>query len=510
MALEMNIVDRDVTATTEAGARSQTAFAPGDVIANFVGGAEVVPAEGRVLPVTNPATGKRVRDVVLSDADDVDAAVAAARSAQREWAATSLAGRAAVMYDVRDALRRHLDDLAAVVVEENGKTFEDARGEIKRGLESIEYACGLPTNLQGGYSAEVARGVDVHSTREPIGVVGCITPFNFPVMVPLWMLANALACGNAAIVKPSEKDPGPTVMLARILTNAGVPAGVLNVVNGEAAAVNALLAHPGVAGVSFVGSTPIARHVYENGTATGKRVQALGGAKNHMVVTEAADLDAAARAAVGAAYGAGGERCMAVSVLVAVGDEVADGLVGRIRTLADGVSVGPGNEAGVDFGPLITLEHRDRVASYLDAGTEAGAEIVVDGRSHPLYTRDGYFIGPSLVDRVRPEMSVYTDEIFGPVLAVVRVRTLDEAIGLVNDNPYGNGAAIFTRDGREAREFQTSTNIGMIGVNVPIPVPVGWFSFGGWKASLFGDSHMYGDDGVRFFTRQRVVTSRWA
>ncbi|ODU07319.1 MAG: methylmalonate-semialdehyde dehydrogenase (acylating) [Pseudonocardia sp. SCN 72-86] len=470
----------------------------------------VEPGDGRVLPVANPATGKRVRDVGISTRDDVDAAVGVARAAQVGWGATPLAGRIAVMYDVRDAVRAHMDELAELIVEENGKTLEDARGEVKRGLESIEFACGLPNNLKGDFSSDVARGVDVHSTREPVGVAACITPFNFPVMVPLWMLANAVSCGNAVVVKPSEKDPGATVMLARILTEAGVPAGVLNVVNGDAGTVTALLEHPGVDAISFVGSTPVARIVYEKGTAAGKRVQALGGAKNHMVVTDSGDLDAAAAAAVSAAYGAGGERCMAISVLVAVGDQVADAIVEKIGDVARNMKVGPGLDDGMHFGPLITQEHRDRVAGYLAAAETDGATVVVDGREHPTFAHDGFFIGPSLVDHVTTGMSVYADEVFGPLLAVVRVQALDEAIDLVRDNPFGNGAAIFTRSGVESRRFQTETNIGMIGVNVPIPVPVGWFSFGGWKASLFGDTHMYGDDGVRFFTRQRVVTTRWA
>ncbi|MBK1787818.1 CoA-acylating methylmalonate-semialdehyde dehydrogenase [Prauserella sp. ASG 168] len=505
----MSISDSGSPAAGAPGASGAPDLTPGELIGNFVGGADTAPSGDRRLPVRDPATGAQVREVGMSTADDVDAAVEVARAAQLEWAAMPLAARVAVMYDVRNAIRAHLDDLARLIVEENGKTLDDARGEVKRGLESIEYACGLPSNLKGDFSADVARGVDVHSTREPIGVAACITPFNFPVMVPLWMLANALSCGNAVLVKPSEKDPGATVMLAKILTEAGVPAGVLNVVNGDAVAVNALLEHPGVDAVSFVGSTPIARLVYEKGTAAGKRVQALGGAKNHLVVTASADHDAAAAAAVSAAYGAGGERCMAVSVLVAVGDEVADTMIDKIQSLAADVKVGPGLEDGMHFGPLITEQHRDKVAGYLAAGAEAGARIVVDGREHDRFGGEGYFIGPSLVDNVTTDMSVYTDEIFGPVLAVVRVDTVDDAMQLVRDNPFGNGAAIFTGSGAEARRFSTETNIGMIGVNVPIPVPVGWFSFGGWKSSLFGDSHMYGDDGVRFFTRQRVITTRW-
>lgn len=479
-----------------------------DRIGHFVDGEPVPAGDRATLPVENPATGEVVREVVIATPDDVEAAVASARKAQRAWGDSSLARRAEIMYEVRDTLRANVDLLARAIVEENGKTLADARGEVRRGLESVEFACGLPKNLEGSFSRNVAAGVDVHSVREPIGVAVCITPFNFPVMVPLWMIANALACGNSVVVKPSEKDPGATLLLARLLTEAGVPAGVINVLNGDHTTADALVRHDDVDAVSFVGSTPVAKRVYEVGTSTGKRVQALGGAKNHMVVTTAGDLDAAADAAVGAAFGAAGERCMAISVLVAVGEEVADDLVHRISTRMAALKVGDG-VGDVDFGPLISGPHRERVAGFLQSSLEEGADVVVDGREHEMWSRPGFYIGPSLVDRVTTAMPVYQEEVFGPVLAIVRVDTLDEAVELINANPFGNGAAIFTRDGGEARRFQTETTVGMIGVNVPIPVPVGWFSFGGWKSSLFGDAHMYGEEGVRFFTRQRVVTTRY-
>jgi malonate-semialdehyde dehydrogenase (acetylating)/methylmalonate-semialdehyde dehydrogenase len=402
---------------------------------------------------------------------------------------------------------RRQGELAAVITAQHGKTLPDAAGEVQRGLECIEFACGIPDLLKGEFSAQVASGVDVRSLRQPVGVVACITPFNFPCMVPLWMLPNAIACGNAVILKPSERDPGASVLLAEIFREAGLPDGVLNVVHGDQVAVNRLLVHPDVAAVSFVGSTPVARHIYETGTAHGKRVQALGGAKNHMVVLPDADLDLAADAAVSAAYGSAGERCMAVSVVVAVG-EVGDPLIDAIRLRLDKLVVGPGNDPASEMGPLITAEHRDRVASYLDKGAAAGAVTVVDGRTTKV-EGDGFFLGASLLDQVTPDMDVYRDEIFGPVLCVVRAASYDDALQLVNSNPYGNGVAIFTRDGGAARRFEQEVEVGMVGINVPIPVPVATFSFGGWRASLFGDSHMYGAEGVRFYTRNKVVTTRW-
>jgi malonate-semialdehyde dehydrogenase (acetylating)/methylmalonate-semialdehyde dehydrogenase len=411
------------------------------------------------------------------------------------------------MFRFRGLLDTRRSELAAIVSSEHGKVRSDAEGEVARGLENVEFACSVPQLLMGGFSEQASRGVDVYSIRQPLGVVAGITPFNFPVMVPLWMLANALACGNAFVLKPSEKDPSASLVIAELLAQAGLPAGVFNVVQGDAEAVERILEHRDVAAVSFVGSTPIARHVYETATARGKRVQALGGAKNHMVVLPDADLDLAADAAVSAAYGSAGERCMAVSVVVAVGD-IADPLVDAIAARLEGVRVGPGSDPDSEMGPLITREHRDRVARHLDGARREGAALVADGRKRE-FTGHGFFLGLSLVDRVEPHMQIYRDEVFGPVLSVVRRDTYAEAVELVNDNEYGNGCAIFTRDGGAARSFQFEVDCGMVGVNVPIPVPVAYYSFGGWKASLFGDTHMYGPDGIRFYTRTKVVTSRW-
>ncbi|WP_261553860.1 CoA-acylating methylmalonate-semialdehyde dehydrogenase [Frankia tisae] len=477
-------------------------------IGHLIGGAEVVDVAGRFAPVWNPATGEQQARVALASPEQVRAAVGAARAAAPGWRAAPLGRRAEVMFRFRDLLDAGRKEVARLLTAEHGKTLDDALGEIARGLENVEFACGAPHLLRGGYSEQVSAGVDVHEVRQPLGVVAGITPFNFPAMVPLWMLANALVCGNAFVLKPSERDPSPALFLAELLGRAGLPAGVLNVVQGDKVAVDALLDHPDVAAVSFVGSTPIARYVYERATAAGKRVQALGGAKNHLVVLPDAEIAAAADAAVSAAYGSAGERCMAVSVVVAVG-EVADPLVEAIATRVRGIRVGPGYDDASEMGPLITAAHRGRVAGYLDLATAQGASVVVDGRADPATSGPGFFLGPSLVDHVRPTSAVYTDEIFGPVLAVVRVATYDEALRLIEDNPYGNGAAIFTRDGGAARRFTTEVQAGMVGVNVPIPVPVAYYSFGGWKGSLFGDLHMYGPDGIRFYTRTKVVTSRW-
>jgi malonate-semialdehyde dehydrogenase (acetylating)/methylmalonate-semialdehyde dehydrogenase len=410
------------------------------------------------------------------------------------------------MFKLRDLIDAQRDDLARIITQEHGKVLDDARGEVARGLECVEFACGIPQLLKGAHSSEVSRGVDVYSVLQPLGVVAGITPFNFPVMVPLWMLANAVACGNTFVLKPSEKDPSASLRLAELIQQAGFPDGVVNVVQGDREAVDALLAHPEVAALSFVGSTPVARYVYETGTRHGKRVQALGGAKNHMVVLPDADLEAAADAAVSAAYGSAGERCMAISIVVAVGS-VADPLVHAIATRIRGVVVGPGGDPSSMMGPLITREHRDRVRSYVAGAARDGATIVVDGTTNAPDT--GFFLGCSLVDRAEPGMRVYDDEIFGPVLSVVRVATYEEALTLVNENPYGNGVALFTRDGGTARRFERDVEVGMVGINVPIPVPVAWHSFGGWKASLFGDSSIYGPEGVRFYTRPKVVTVRW-
>ncbi len=475
-------------------------------ISHWIAGASVAGASGRVGPVYDPARGVQTAEVALASSAEVDDAVKLAVEASATWGTSPLGRRVGLLFRLRELIDGHRDQLAAIVTSQHGKTIADARGEVDRGLECVEFACGVPHLLKGAHTSEVASGIDVHTLLQPIGVVVGITPFNFPVMVPLWMMANALACGNSFILKPSEKDPGASLLLAELVQRAGFPDGVLNVVHGDAEAVNALLTHPEVDAISFVGSTPVARHVYETGTSHGKRVQALGGAKNHMVVLPDADVDAAADAAVSAAYGSAGERCMAISVAVAVGN-VADSLVDAIAARIPDVVVAPGDREDSMMGPLITSEHRDRVQSYVRGATEEGAQVVVDGSAAPL--PDGFFVGCSLVDHVKPGMRVYDDEIFGPVLSVVRVSTFDEAVALVNANPYGNGVALFTRDGLAARRFERDIDVGMVGVNVPIPVPVASYSFGGWKASLFGDSAMYGPDGIRFYTRPKVVTSRW-
>jgi malonate-semialdehyde dehydrogenase (acetylating)/methylmalonate-semialdehyde dehydrogenase len=462
---------------------------------------------GRYGQVFNPATGVQTAEVALAGADEVDAAVAVAAATFSAWRATALSRRAEVLFRLRELVDANRKELASAVTAEHGKVLADALGEVARGLENVEFACGVPHLLKGGFSEQVAGGVDVYSIRQPLGVVAGITPFNFPIMVPLWMVANALACGNTFVLKPSEKDPGPSLVLAELLAQAGVPAGAFNVVHGDRVAVARILEHPHIAAVSFVGSTPVARHVYETGTARGKRVQALGGAKNHMIVLPDADLEMAADAAVSAGYGSAGERCMAISVVVAVGD-VGDRLVEAILARLASVKVGPGDDPDADMGPLVSREHRQRVTSYLDRAVEDGAKVLADGRA-ATPPGDGFFLGCSLVDHVRPGTRIYDDEIFGPVLSVVRVGTYEEAVRLVNENPYGNGVAIFTRDGGAARRFQFEVEAGMVGVNVPIPVPVSYYSFGGWKASLFGDSHMYGPEGIQFYTRGKVVTSRW-
>lgn len=478
-----------------------------DRIHHAVAGRPLAGTSGRVAPVFDPATGRRVAEVDLASIEEVDQAVAVAVEAQRAWRDVPLARRVQVLFALREAVATHEDQLAAVITAQHGKTLADAAGEVQRGLECIEYACGIPELLKGDFSTQVANGVDVRSLRQPVGVVGCITPFNFPCMVPLWMLPNAIACGNAVVLKPSERDPGAAVLLAELFQQAGLPDGVLNVVHGDQVTVNRLLEHPDVDAISFVGSTPVARHVYETGTANGKRVQALGGAKNHMVVLPDADLDLAADAAVSAAYGSAGERCMAVSVVVAVGG-VGDALVEAVKLRIDKLVVGPGTDPASEMGPLITREHRDRVAGYVASGADAGARVVVDGREHHV-EGDGFFLGVTLLDDVEPTMDVYRDEIFGPVLCVVRADTYDDAVELINANPYGNGVALFTRDGGAARRFEQEVEVGMVGINVAIPVPVAYFSFGGWRSSLFGDSPMYGPEGVRFYTRSKVVTTRW-
>jgi malonate-semialdehyde dehydrogenase (acetylating) / methylmalonate-semialdehyde dehydrogenase len=478
-------------------------------ISHWIGGKSVDGTSGRFGPVYNPATGEQSGQVALASADEVDHAIAVAREAFATWRTTSLAARTRIMFAYRELIERHKTDIAELLTAEHGKVLADAVGEVNRGLEVAEFACGLAQLLKGDYSESASTQVDVYSIRQPIGVVAGITPFNFPAMVPMWMFPLAIACGNTFVLKPSEKDPSAAGRVAELLGEAGLPEGVLNVVHGDKEAVDRLLTHPDVKALSFVGSTPIARYVYETGTSHGKRVQALGGAKNHMVVLPDADMDLAADAAVSAAYGSAGERCMAVSVVVAVGS-AGDDLIGRMKERIADLKVGPGTDADSDMGPLITSEHRDRVAGYVDAGAHEGANVVVDGRELVIDGHeDGFFFGISLLDNVTPDMSVYRDEIFGPVLSVVRADSYDAAVQLVNENPWGNGTAIFTRDGGAAREFQIDAEAGMVGVNVPIPVPVSYYSFGGWKSSLFGDSHIYGPEGVHFYTRGKVVTARW-
>ena len=475
-------------------------------ISHFVNGQSVAGTSGRTGKVFNPATGEQSGEVDLASADEVDNAVAAARAALPAWRSTSLSRRAEILFRVRELVDKNRAEIARQLTLEHGKVLTDAGGEVARGLENIEFACGIPHLMKGGFSEQASGGVDVYSIRQPLGVVAGITPFNFPGMVPMWMFANAIACGNTFILKPSEKDPSVTLFVAELLRQAGVPDGVYNVVHGDKVAVDSLLNHADVSAVSFVGSTPIAKYIYETGTKNGKRVQALGGAKNHMVVLPDADIDMAADAAVSAAFGSAGERCMAISVVVAVGG-VGDLLVDAIKSRMPSIKIGDGLVAGNEMGPLVTREHRDKVASYIDAGERAGAKVLADGRD--LMDRPGFFLGLSLLDHVTPDMTVYTDEIFGPVLSVVRVDTYAEALELINSNQYGNGTAIFTRDGGAARRFQFDVQVGMVGINVPIPVPVSYYSFGGWKASLFGDNHMYGPDGIQFYTRTKVVTSRW-
>jgi malonate-semialdehyde dehydrogenase (acetylating) / methylmalonate-semialdehyde dehydrogenase len=475
-------------------------------IHHWIDGATVESTSGRTGVVHNPATGEQSGTVDFASAEEVDAAVAAAKRAFPAWRATSLSRRAEVMFHLRELVDANRKEIASLLTSEHGKVLSDALGEVARGLENIEFACGIPQLLKGGYSEQAATGVDVYSIRQPLGVVAGITPFNFPAMVPMWMFANALACGNTFVLKPSEKDPSVSLFLAELLVQAGLPAGCFNVVQGDKVAVDRLLDHPDVAAVSFVGSTPIARHIYETGTRNGKRVQALGGAKNHMLVLADADLDMAADAAIGAGYGSAGERCMAISVVLA-SESVAADLVAKIAERIPAIKVGPGNEPDSEMGPLITGEHRDRVAGYVAGAAAAGATVVVDGRDGA--PGDGFFLKPSLIDGVQPGMACYDDEIFGPVLSVVRVHGYDDGVAMINANPYANGTALFTRDGGAARQFQFDVEVGMVGVNVPIPVPVSYYSFGGWKASLFGDTHMYGPEGINFYTRGKVVTSRW-
>jgi malonate-semialdehyde dehydrogenase (acetylating)/methylmalonate-semialdehyde dehydrogenase len=497
-----------MTQVAEPAVARSDAAAP-ERINHWIGGRSVAGTSGREGPVYDPATGQVARHVDFASASEVADAVAAAKAAFPAWRATSLSKRTDILFRIRNLVEAHRHELASHLTAEHGKVPSDALGEIARGLENLEFACSLPNLLKGGFTEQASTGVDVYQIRQPLGVVAGITPFNFPAMVPMWMFATAIACGNTFILKPSEKDPSASIFLAHLLAEAGVPEGVFNVVHGDKVAVDAILEHPDIAAVSFVGSTPSARYIYETGTKAGKRVPARGGAENHMIVLPDADIDMAADAAISAGYGSAGERCMAVATVVAVGS-VADPLVEAIKTRLPKVKVGPGSDAASEMGPLVTRQHRDKVASYRDSGPAQGATVVADGRAHPLYREsEGFFLGVSLIDNVTPQMDCYRDEIFGPVLTVVRVKTYDDAVKLINDNPYGNGTAIFTRDGGAARQFQFEVNAGMVGINVPIPVPVAYYSFGGWKNSLFGDLHMYGPEGIQFYTRGKIVTSRW-
>ncbi len=475
-------------------------------ISHWIDGRIVEGTSGNSAPVYDPATGEQSAAVDLASVDEVDRAIAVAEAAAPEWRATSLSRRAEILFRMRELVDANRKEIAAFLTAEHGKVPSDALGEVARGLENIEFACGIPHLLKGGYSEQAASGVDVYSIRQPLGVVAGITPFNFPAMVPMWMFANALACGNTFVLKPSEKDPSASLFIAELLASAGLPPGCFNVVQGDKVAVDRLLEHPTVKAVSFVGSTPIAKYVYETGTAHGKRVQALGGAKNHMLVLADADLDMAADAAISAAYGSSGERCMAISVVLAA-DSIADELVAKLADRIPGVVVGPGSDSASEMGPLITAEHRDKVEGYIAGAGAEGATVVVDGRR--AEGSAGYFVDPTLIDNVTPGMKCYDDEIFGPVLSVVRVKGYEDGVEMINANPFANGTAIYTRDGGAARQFQFDIEVGMVGINVPIPVPVSYYSFGGWKASLFGDTHMYGPEGINFYTRGKVVTSRW-
>ena len=478
-------------------------------ITHWINGALWLGEPERRGRVFNPATGQQTGEVDFATQAELDAAVAAATEAFAGWRSTSLAKRTTAMFALRELLATHAKDVAELLTSEHGKVHADAAGEVARGLEVVEFACGIAQLLKGDFSEHASTGVNVHSLRQPLGVVAGITPFNFPAMVPLWMFPLAIACGNTFVLKPSEKDPSASVLLAELVAEAGIPRGVFNVIHGDREVVDAILVHPGIAAVSFVGSTSVARHVYETAAREGKRVQALGGAKNHMVVLPDADMVDAAEAAVSAGFGSAGERCMAASVLVAVGG-CGDELVGHIKARVARLTVGPGNDETSEMGPLVTSEHRDRVAAYLQIGADEGAVIAIDGRTHVIEGEPGgYWLGPCLIDQVSSDMRVYSDEIFGPVLSVVRLDSLDEALDLIERNAYGNGAAIFTNDGAAAQRFETEVAAGMVGINVAIPVPVSYYSFGGWNSSLFGDLHVYGPDGIQFYTRGKAVTSRW-
>jgi malonate-semialdehyde dehydrogenase (acetylating) / methylmalonate-semialdehyde dehydrogenase len=478
-------------------------------VQHWIGGRHLAAGSTRTSPVFDPATGAQQAEVLLASRADVDTAVAAAKEAFGTWSQSSLSARTKVLFAFRELVNARIDEIAEVISAEHGKVLADARGEVQRGLEVVEFACGIPQLLKGDYSDQVSNGIDVFSFREPLGVVAGITPFNFPAMVPMWMYPVAIACGNTFVLKPSERDPSASALVAELWAEAGLPPGVFNVVNGDKESVDALLDHPDVAAVSFVGSTPIARYIHERATASGKRVQALGGAKNHAVVLPDADPEFAANHLVSAAFGSAGERCMAISAAVVVGRE-ADRLLDVVSRKAGEVRVGPGRDAASEMGPVITAQARDRIVGLIDSGEREGARIAVDGRGLVVPGHEkGFFVGPTVIDQVTTSMEVYREEVFGPVLSVVRSDDVDEAIALVNANPYGNGTAIFTSSGEAARRFQRGVHVGMIGINVPVPVPMAYYSFGGWKDSLFGDKHVHGPEGVSFYTRAKVVTSRW-
>ena len=478
-------------------------------IQHWIDGSLTAGASSRVGPVFNPATGEQTGQVALANGADVDTAVRSAKKAFDSWRNSSLTKRQNIMFAFREIMAARSQEMAETLTSEHGKTVDDALGEVQRGIEVVEFACNIAHLLKGDFSEQVSTGVDTYSIKQPLGVVAGITPFNFPAMVPMWMYPIAIACGNTFILKPSEKDPSTSLLAAEMFTEAGLPDGVFNVVQGDKESVDALITHPDVAAISFVGSTPIARHIYETGTQNGKRVQALGGAKNHMIVLPDADMDLAADAAVSAGYGSAGERCMAISAVVAVG-EAGDQLIEDVQTRIEKLTIGPGDQPGVEMGPLVTSQHLERVRGYVDSGEEQGALLVADGRDFVVDGHeDGYFFGPTLFDNVTTDMSIYTDEIFGPVLSTVRMDHFEEAIQLINENPYGNGTAVFTNDGGAARKFQNEIQVGMVGINVPIPVPLSFYSFGGWKDSIFGSHAIYGPEGVHFYTRQKVVISRW-
>ncbi len=478
-------------------------------VTHFING-QAIAAAGRALELFNPATGEVAGHVMTADKRIVEQAIAAAKVAFPAWSAMTPLKRARILFKFKGLLEQHLDELAKLITIEHGKTLEDARGSVQRGIDVVEFACGIPEHLKGSYTEEVGTHIDSYSVRQPLGVCVGITPFNFPAMIALWMFPLAIACGNTFVLKPSEKDPSCSIRLAQLAADAGVPNGVINVVQGDKEAVELLLSHPDVKAVSFVGSTPVAEHVYKTATAAGKRAQAFGGAKNHCVVMPDADLDQTADAIVGAAYGSAGERCMAISVAVVVGDKLADALIAKIKPRVSALKIGPGITPGIEMGPLITEAHWERVKSYIDLGIKEGAELIVDGRNYkPKGHEKGFYMGGSLFDKVQPSMRIYREEIFGPVLSIVRVPDFDTALTLVSEHEYGNGTAIFTRDGNTARTYAAKVQVGMVGINIPIPVPVAYHSFGGWKRSLFGDIHMHGREGVQFYTKLKIITQRW-